>query len=91
MGTKPCDSNTPLRVSNIHCLRAMALGPKSRVPFGIDGLLMGHKNRPYRSALEAPAILNEQRHNQHRGQNPNHLHGANIQTNSLAPNATFAA
>ena len=42
-------------------------------------LAHGLKNRPESSALQASAVLDEQSHNQHRSQNPNHLHGGNIQ------------
>ena len=61
----------------------MARGPKSRVPLGIDGLLMDLKNRGQHSALEATTVLNEQGHNQHRGQNPNDLHAGNLQLKVL--------
>ena len=40
---------------------------------------MDLKNRGQHSALEATTVLNEQGHNQHRGQNPNDLHAGNLQ------------
>jgi hypothetical protein len=44
---------------------------------------MDLKNRGQHSALEATTILNEQGHNQHRGQNPNDLHAGNLQLKVL--------
>ena len=62
----------------------MAVGPKSRVPLGMEGLLIEDKNNGGCSALEPAAVLNEQGDNQDCGENPNDLHGRNIQTNFAA-------
>ena len=62
----------------------MAVGPKSRVPLGMEGLLIGDKNNGGSSALQPAAVLNEQSDNQDSGKNPNDLHERNIQTNFAA-------
>ena len=50
----------------------------------MEGLLIEDKNNGGSSALQPAAVLNEQGDNQDRGENPNDLHGRNIQTNFAA-------
>ena len=50
----------------------------------MEGLLIGDKNNGGSLALQPAAVLNEQGDNQDRGENPNDLHGRNIQTNFAA-------
>ena len=93
MGTNPCFSNTPRKVSNIHCRRAMAVGPKSRVPLGMEGLLIEDKITEA-AQFQPAAVLNEQGDNQDRGEiqmtcmvatyKPISRHGSNGGNSSLA-------
>jgi hypothetical protein len=50
----------------------------------MEGLLIGNKNNRGGSALQSATVLNEQGDNQDCGENPNDLHGRNIQTNFAA-------